>query len=93
MQLDEANIKNLKRQIKIQGSIEILAVLLLGVIVLGFFGAAEQSIIQSVILVLSIFLCIGLLSSRPSQELKSLLQAVISSDANNIKSAVKSRQI
>ena len=93
MQLDEANIKNLKRQIKIQGSIEILAVLLLGVIVLGFFGAAEQSIIQSVILVLSIFLCIGLLSSRPSQELKSLLQALISSDANNIKSAVKSRQI
>lgn len=90
MQLSQMEIRSLQRQVKIHKANEIVALLLLGTITIGLLGLVQYQIVQTLVLVFAVFLCLGLLSSRPSQDLKNLLQSVVNSDASNIKNAGKS---
>lgn len=90
MQLSQTEVRLLQRKVKIHKANEILGFLLLGAIILGFLGLVQYQIVQAMVLVFSVFLCLGLLSSRPSQELKDILLSVINSDASNIINVGKS---
>lgn len=87
MQLTRNEIRAIKRQINIHKGNESLAFSLLCAIGLGFTGVIPFDLLHYMVFALSIMLSIGLIASRPSADLKKMLQAAISSDATNIENA------